>query len=161
MEGIIIDDITQKDRSELIFVLTFNNKLPEGYSKLSNHFAGHGISLVPIEFDQYMEFFKSFNHINLLVMENGFQQKKWFRKYFRGHFEFAVKNKVLTLHHISSFSEVRFRNGYERFYNYHHYKLPLKTHELVDDIAQKYYTKKHGYQKWPGGRRGKVPDIVA
>lgn len=161
MDGINFDYIPPVNSNELIFVMTFNGKLPSGYAKVAKRFTEYGISLVPIEFDQYLEFFRSFNHIHLLIIEGGINQKQWFKRCFQGHFEFAIKSKVLTLHHISSFSAASFKKGYERFANYSYYKLPVKTHDLVDDIAEKYYTQKHGYQKWPGGKRGKVPELAA
>ncbi len=151
------DDMFESDSNEWIFILKLGDALPDGYVKLVEQFAAQGISLVPIEFDQYIEFFKKFNHIDLIVVENGLEQRKQFTHFFKRHFEFAVKNKLLSLYHLSSFAPATINMNFGKTNGYHYYQLPLKVCKLVDSIITTYSTRKYNRQKWPGGRRGRLP----
>ena len=143
-----------------VFFLILGPRLPKAYPQLVTRFLENGATLIPVRFNQYIELSKKIKHSSMVVYEGGSRDKKIFRGELKSHFEFLVKSGSLSLYHISSYIPLDFKAHHKFIANYTYYKLPLILDSLVDDITYRYLAKSLEVEKWPGGKKGRVPDMV-
>ena len=148
---------SERLKNEWVFLLVLGGKLPPNFGTFAAEFSKLNVTLVPIQFDQLVQFFKGQNQIHLMTIVTDLAERKSFDEYLKIRLAFAVKGKLITVHHLTSFGAIDFGPQYSKIPNYFHYSLPLKIDETSSQIVAKYRQMRDNEEKWPGGKRGRLP----
>ena len=116
---------------DFIFFLVLGNKVPHFFYKLAQLFTRRDITLVPVNIEQFTELVKSIKYAHVICVVPDFSSKKSFEMKLERYLKFAVKQKKVVLHHISSFEDVEKLRKMQQAGVYKYYKLPMKMDELL------------------------------
>lgn len=147
------------ETQEFIFYLQLSEQLPPSFFSLAEKLSRYEISLVPVRGQDLMNFNESSRHY-LIAQVTDLASHTQFRDLRRRFLDVALLNKRFFLFHLSSFGPVVMADKVERLNTYYHYPLPLTFNLLGRSIAGLYYREKKQFQRWPGGRRGRLPSLV-
>ncbi len=148
------------ETQEFIFYLQLTEELPQSFFVLAEHLAYYQISLVPVQPDDLNNFDESSRHY-LVAQITDMTSLSRFRELRRRYLDVALMNKRFFLFHLSSFGSVVMADKIERINTYYHFPLPLSYDVLSRAISGLYYREKKQFQRWPGGRRSRLPSLVA
>ncbi len=140
----------------LIFFLTFSQKLPRTYYDLAVGFKDIGLTLVPVQFDQLLSFYQGKRNVHIVTIISSLQEKRAFKASLRIINQALLSGKM-TFYHFSSFSDMDLRRQGGRVRNYHFAMIPMKIDVLCMAVKRFYTRIKSQQTKWPGGTRAKLP----
>lgn len=145
-------------RENYIYYLRTKGGLPPYYFQLSQILKDFQTTLVPVTLEQLMEMPLHQTQVVLAVSPDmeSFQYFQYAQKRFM---EFALKTKRLTLVHASSFSTFPRAEQLYVLRNYHHLTIPVSLYAIAHKAFVLSQIGKSIDQKWPGGRRAKLPPM--
>ena len=152
----MLDD--KKDENLVVF-LSFGSINNKSVICLSSELNKFDIKLVPVEFDQINVLVKNGKNLIIICETKNFNSKLIMDKLVKSSLGFALRAKLITLFHVTSFGEIEDLTDLKRL----QYYIPIKLPATYDCMAEKIYTRfiqlKDSEQAWPGGRRSKLPNI--
>jgi hypothetical protein len=141
-----------------IFFLQAKPQLPEAFFLLSTLFADFGISLIPVTPSSLKDL--SYNERrHLIVLRNDLESNECFQKARKVHIDYLMKHLLINLYDLTSFGEIEQTARVKRYRCYHSFALPASFEEIIVKISYEYYKSQKGNHKWPGGRKGKFPEM--
>ncbi len=140
----------------LIFYLTFGQKLPKVFYDLAVTFKNKGLTLVPVELDQLLDFYQGKKNVHVVVVTKNQFEKKAYQKSLK-IINHALRSGKMFFYHLSSFSDIDLRKEKGRINNYSFISLPISIEVLAQAVKNSFLIKQNSIQKWPGGRRGRLP----
>ncbi|MFN8370994.1 MAG: hypothetical protein U0T83_10280 [Bacteriovoracaceae bacterium] len=149
----------EKSEIKKIFYLRMGTRLPDCYFQLSSFFKDRGITLVPVELNEFNEVNKKAKEKpHLITIESNFLEKVELRKNLEGGLALSVKAKKIHFYHLTSFSPVNNLLSLKYSYTYNYFPLPMQIKEIADKISNIYFEQFDNESKWPGGHRAKLPN---
>jgi hypothetical protein len=149
-------ETTQK---RYIFFLQLQSldQCPE-YFVLAKLFARKGFQLVPVDMEELSALTQDKNNFLLVLTLNltAFRKFNLKRKKF---INFALKSRKLSLFHLNSFGEIKELNNSYTIKGYKTLSPPVKYQKLVDLVEEYYLERVTKEEKWPGGRRARLPEM--
>ncbi len=143
-------------RQNKIYYLHLETARPKWYERLAEYFTYQDIFLIPVNFNDLKEFAGN-EKIHVIVSESSFEAKEAFERQNHGFLGFALRNNFFHIHHISSFQMTRDLVELRDKKNYYFYKLPFSMAAFSLHVANEFFDSHQKVQKWPGGRRAKLP----
>lgn len=147
------------EKQHIIFYLHENKSLPRSYVQLAQNLKKYEIQLVPVRYDQMLFFSKHHRGAHFIYLEDSMEAKNWLRVKALRKIKLWIQAKNIRLHHISSYGELPVLSAFKRIRGYYSKKLPITFDELTIHLAEAYYETYTPVSKWPGGRRGKLPEV--
>jgi hypothetical protein len=89
------------------------------------------ISLIPVRFSQLIQYSKGPEKIKVICLCSNFTENSNFLKIYKRYLDFAIRQKKLTLFHVTSFESLKKFESLST--NYLHFRLPIQ----IDDLAKK------------------------
>ena len=145
-----------RDDLKMIFFVTFTDKPPRSYFDLAINLREEGLTLVPIKFDQLLSFYQGKKRIHVICVVSSVFERKAYLRSIRIMKQALLTSKI-TLYHFSSFTHLDLRKELSRLKNYHFVTLPVPLHSLARAMRKFYEYAMYDGQKWPGGKRAKLP----
>ena len=141
-----------------IFFLKFTSELPFEFFQFSDKLSDYGIKLVPIR-PQELSSMMSAKHVFVLGLNNSIRTNQLFQLYRKNFLDYAILSKRVDLYDVTTFSRLNSELALraQRNQNYIHIPLPDTIDEIVNKVLVAYMKKNSDVQKWPGGRRAKLP----
>lgn len=143
--------------NDYIFFLMTSKKLSSQYIILSNFFAQHHISLIPITITDFKLLLHESNNIHVIAMVNTLESREIFDGQVKNFLNFLIKQKKIHFYHISSFRPLAELGFLSKNGSYQFYPLPVDATLVCDDVSTRYFAQMRQTTKWPGGRRAKLP----
>lgn len=147
------------ETQEFIFYLQLTDELPQSFFALAEHLSRYEVTLVPVSPNDLTSFNEGSKHY-LVAQITDLASYNRFREFRRRFLDVALLNRRFFLFHLSSFGPVVMADKVERLNTYYHYPMPLSYKLLGRSIAGLYYREKKQFQRWPGGRRSRLPSQV-
>jgi hypothetical protein len=141
----------------LIFFLTLEQRLPEFFFQAANMFNSLGVSLVPVNIMELNEIKKGEQNISVLVYTASLSQLTKFYRLRQKNLDMAMRTGKFTLFHLSSFSRILELERMQRVGTYRPYYLPLSIRDICQQITYELRKRTEKIERWPGGRRAKLP----
>lgn len=148
------------ETQEFIFYLQLTDELPPHFYNLAEGLSRYEISLVPIQIGDLKNFSGSSRHY-IVAQISDLTSLNRFTELRQSYLDVALSNKRFFLFHLSSFGSVVMAEKIERINTYYHFPLPLPYDVLSRAMSGLYYREKKQFQRWPGGRRNRLPSLVA
>jgi len=143
--------------TDYIFFLMTSKKVSAQFIILSNFFAKHHISLIPIAISDFKLLLHESNNIHVIAMINTLESKETFEDQVKNFLNFLIKQKKIHFYHISSFRPLAELGFLSKNGSYQFYPLPSNAELVCNDVCTHYFGKMRQTSKWPGGRRAKLP----
>ena len=142
-------------RSHILY-LQFGSKVDETYIKLSRFFSNYQMILVPIRINDLKNYLPK-NRENLIVVTKDIQSYKQYRSLLKRFLSYSIRNSKLRVFEVSSFSTYH-DVSLVRDEKVISMSLPISMIELARKVIPKVVTEEVGaINKWPGGKRAKLP----
>lgn len=145
--------------SHFIFYWEPNSELSKEFVMLSHELKAWGITLVPVSTDDFPHFLKGRKDY-LIALTHTLGRQELFNKFRNKFLDYVMISRKVQLFHLSSFSSIDKYKQVQSSGLYQHYALPLYFKKIAGRIASEYYTKEAVENKWPGGKRAKLPSDV-
>lgn len=149
---------TLDSKDKYIFFLKLNENLPVFYFNLATLFSELGFTLVPIEAESLKEISYLEKKFVLAIRHDIESQLNFYSKKMN-FIEYLLKQFKITLMDVSSFGKIPIVKKYRLHKCYRHFPLPMDIEDIVMRMAYLYYSDKTTKQVWPGGKRGKFPEM--
>lgn len=150
----------KSSKSTFIFFLTLGKCLPDFFFQAATLFNSIGVTLIPVNLLELNEIKKGEQDVSIIVYTSCLSELIKFYKLRKSNLDMAMNTKKFRVFHISSFGRVRDLARAQRMKSYHHIALPRLTREICYYVASKVLKYNGLTQKWPGGRRAKLPYAV-
>ena len=130
-------------------------QLPKDYPIIVELFRTYGIRVVPIQYNQIMNY--HFNsHKIILSITPDLASSELKLKALKRYLNFSMKTGKFTFYDISSCRNFNTENKYLKKY-YKFFPLPMKYDDIVQVVAHHFHDESISGTFWPGGRRSKLP----
>ncbi len=150
---------TNLEVNDWMFYLKLSKNLPEHFISLANYLSDFGIKLIPVTIDQLTTVTKNKKRFHLLAVVTNMEQNTRFKKYMSGYLRLGIINGLINLSHVSSLDKAHnLPPSYLKQGCYYFYPLPADMQDLTTQIAECFYDRKQNNKKWPGGKRGTLPN---
>ena len=146
-------------KTDYIFFLVNQGKLPSWYGELALAMSGAGIKLIPVEKDQIMDLFKEEKKVALICYEISLGCRHVISPRLKKIFQMAMRGQKLILYHLSSFGAISEFNYFQKLAAYQYYRMPILPVELANEIRKSYHEEMNEDRTWPGGNRGGLPEF--
>lgn len=143
--------------STFIFFLTLGRSLPDFFFQAANLYNSIGITLIPVNLLELNEIKKGEQEVSVIIYTSCLSELVKFYKLRKSNLDMAMNTKKFRIFHISSFGKVLDLDRAQRMGTYHHIALPRLTREICYFVASNVLKHNGLSQKWPGGRRAKLP----
>ena len=147
------------ENEHYLLFLQMSDELPPSFFHLAEKFSRYHIKLIPVQAADLLSLNENSRQY-LITQVTDLTSFNRFRELRRRFLDIALMNKRLFLFDVSSFGPVVLADRMERLGTYCHYPLPLSFETLARSIAGVYYREKEQHQRWPGGRRGRLPSLI-
>ena len=137
-----------------VYFLPTEKRLPRWYPLMVEYFDQLGVILKPIDMDKIKQLPRG---THVIVSESTLSAREAFNQHMKDYLEFALRNSLLVVHHLSSFG---IQKGFIRLRNrrhYYFYRMPLSIATFCLHLLQDFLKTDESSQCWPGGRRAKLP----
>ena len=146
-----------KDSQESwLFYLVLDKQLDEHYLQLSRYMGLKGISLIPVNFEQFQDLVRAQKNINVLACSYNLDSHHRLSVMFKRFFRLALKTGSLNFIHLSSFSAFEIK-GVVNKDCYEFYRLPIDVEYFTNSFSQKYFSDSAVKKSWPGARIRRTP----
>ncbi|MGB0452874.1 MAG: hypothetical protein ACPGJV_04095 [Bacteriovoracaceae bacterium] len=139
-----------------VFFLNFFDRLPPQFFHLAAALNELHIKLIPGHARQLSDL--STNKKMVVVsIENDLMSRAGIKRAMDGSLGLNLRLKRISFVHISSFEKNSALISLEKTNHYNFIRLPLEYHEIAKSIALKVVESRASINRWPGGRRAKLP----
>lgn len=125
---------------------------------LAKLFARKGFQLVPVTSDELSELTQDKDNF-LLVLTLNLSSFKKFNLKRKKFINFALKSRKLSLFHLNSFGEIKELSSSYKIKDYKSVSPPVSYDHLVDLVVEYFLHKMSKVERWPGGRRARLPEV--
>lgn len=150
-------DNFNQEPTRFIFYLQFAKQLPRYYFQLANILSYYNIQVVPVSLDQLREMASNRNKMVVIVGETDLQTRGKMRKALKSSLGVMMRYRKISLFHISSFEKNLELAPTEKSNNYYFVRLPESYELIVQQVCYFLAENLNVINKWPGGRRAKLP----
>jgi hypothetical protein len=145
---------------KFVFYIAMGETLPKYYYDLAHALREVDLTLVPVQLDQLLIMHQGKKRIHAVCVTSNMREFKIFQKRIKKVLKQSIMSKLLSLYHLSSFSKLNLHNELGRMDNYHFVNLPVQDKTFAHALLKFYKVAINNVKKWPGGRRGKLPNYV-
>jgi hypothetical protein len=141
-----------------IFFLQLTDELPSLYFHLGQILKAWGVMLIPLR----LKDFKVIQDSRLSEMVVYLPDIASYRQYLKVQEEYlniCFNLKQVRLFEISSFRKNEKLHRLEKAKLYFHFSMPLPLEEVSLKILEEVQDRSQVVEKWPGGRRSKLPMV--
>ncbi|MBT3235993.1 MAG: hypothetical protein HN353_08585 [Bdellovibrionales bacterium] len=140
-----------------VFFLQLSTKLPDYFIRLSAALAPHNIQLVPVTWRDISELIGRDRRLVVAVVPDISRQRN-FNLLRARNLDFWLNRRHINLIHVSTFQQINDLFVTKDSSVYTHLKLPTTISQIAMKIIEKHAQVGERKNRWPGGRRGKLPD---
>lgn len=147
----------------IFFWLNLEDKLDPLFYSASKHLSYLGIQLLPVRPDQISRLaaLTEASHLILICSTRRQGEQVAFLRKVLPFLNLLLKQERLSLFHLSSFHKPETGPRISRHENYFFFKYPLNLESVCAKLKKFHGLKVSQAQKWPGGKRSKVPGLAA
>ncbi|MBT3983687.1 MAG: hypothetical protein HOE90_20190 [Bacteriovoracaceae bacterium] len=157
-----MDKQTPKIEGErVVFFFVLSEKVSPLYLKVAAAFREKGINLVPVNYDQIIQFSQYFPKVKVVILEALLDDHYGLGSINQRLILQLLKTNKLSLFHLSSFRKLSEIDSTLTRRNYHFYKLPLSYDKICCDILNMFEAESKRKNKWPGGNSSALPKVTA
>ncbi len=139
-----------------ILYLQFGPKVDETFIKLSKFFQNYHMMLVPITVSDLKNYLPK-NRENILVVTKDLQSYKQYRVLLKRFLNYSIRNSKMRVFEVSSFP-IFHDMSLLREEKVITVSLPISMLDLARTVIPKVVTEEVSVEnKWPGGKRAKLP----
>ncbi|MCK5074101.1 MAG: hypothetical protein KAQ98_11795 [Bacteriovoracaceae bacterium] len=143
--------------NDYIFFLQLGKNLPTYYYQFASHFSKWDITVVPIKIEELLDVKKGHRIPHIVVVVPDLETAAMYVRLQERIINFSLKTKRFYLHDVNSFGRISIFKNIARLNVYQYFELPVNISDIAGNIAEFYYSTDKDNQKWPGGRRAKLP----
>lgn len=147
-----------KNLDRYIVFLQLTEELPPFYFHLGQILKAWGIMLIPLRFKDFSAVQES-KFSELIVFLPDIQSYRHYLKLQEEYLNVRFNLKQVRLFEVSSFKKNERLQRLEKAKLYFHLPLPINLEEIALKITEQVQNKEGLVEKWPGGRRSKLPMV--
>ncbi len=133
-----------------IFFLKLSKELSKDYLNLSIEFKHNGFTVIPVQLKTLLEQTKKHKRIDLVILIRNTQEYKYYMKHVRHNLKYFIRNGKVNMFVAASFLNVN-DAALMRKDQYFFVKLPVKTADFCEMVADTLELKDRHSLRWPGG----------
>ena len=143
---------------QYILYIQWQDKLDSSFIRFAAEFKRFNINLIPVKPGE-LDYFLEKRQVPVIMMTSTLAEYQKFRSLRKKYIDFFVKSKKIKLFHLNSFSIVQdfVSSTYRR--SYVHVPLPIQFSKATLLVLSHYLDELEGDNKWPGGKRSKLPAL--
>lgn len=141
-----------------LFFIQYSEQLPFDYFRLAKFFSFKGITIVPIRPGDLFDLLDREKAYAINLCTN-LSTREHFKAFRQQALHFLMHHRRLVLFDISSFDKIDQAYRLESHKTYFHLPLPDKIEGIVRRVCSTYFNNRRMNDRWPGGRRAKLPSI--
>lgn len=141
-----------------ILYIQWQEKLDSAFIRFAGEFKRYNINLIPIK-PQELDYFLERRQIPVIMITSTLAEYQKFRALRRKFIDYYVNHKKIKLFHLNSFSMATNFVTTSRQRSYIHVPLPITFSKATLLVLSHYLEELEGDNKWPGGKRSKLPSI--
>ncbi len=156
-------DAPANTTATLFFWVNLEEKLGPLYYRAARALKQQGVTLLPVRMDQVARLASLTDSPHLVVLCSTRRQAEYlaFAKHVVPVLGLLLRQERLSFFHLSSFHKLDMGARLKQRRNYYFFKYPLNVLSLCGKLKKFHQLKSTQAQKWPGGRRAKVPGLSA
>lgn len=143
--------------TRFIFFVQLGPKLPRYYFQLSKILSEYQVQLVPVEIGQLRELSQNKQNMIVICADTCMTTRAEMKKAMRSTLGVMLRFKQISLFHISSFEKDVNLVPFEKSKAYQFVRLPENYEIICQKICYFLAENLKVINKWPGGRRAKLP----
>ena len=137
--------------------IQWGKKVDEDFIRLAALFGRIGVSLIPVKPNE-LDYFLVKRQVPVIVSTKSIKQWMDFHRVKEKHFDFFLTAGKIRLFHLNSFKEASDYLFHKQKGNYINLALPLSLKEVVGLVLRS-YIRTEDDEKWPGGKRSRLPQM--
>ena len=137
--------------------IQWGKKVDDDFIRLAAFLGRFEISLVPVK-PQELDYFLVKRQVPVLMVTKSMAQYQRFKKIKKETFDFFLNANKIRIFHINSFKEESDYLFHKQKENYINVPLPLSLKQIARFVLS-HYVRFESDEKWPGGRRGRLPQM--
>ncbi len=149
--------IGQEGSEHFMLYIQWGRKVDNDYIRLAAFLGRFDITLVPVKPEE-LDYFLVKRQVPVLMVTKSISQYKAFQKVREESFDFFLSTGKIRLFHFNSFKEEPSYLFYKQKQNYINVPLPLSLKQITRFVLS-HYIRFEGDEKWPGGRRSRLPQM--
>jgi hypothetical protein len=154
--------MTSPEETTIFFWIVLDQRLDELYYEASEMFKRLGVELLPVRPDQISRLLALTESAHVVVICSTRRQAEFapFLRHVAPHLPVLLRQERLSFFHLSSYDRLQI-GARQRLKHYFFFKYPLKLAPLCAKLVKFHQLRANETQKWPGGRRAKVPGLAS
>ena len=145
------------DIEHFMLYIQWGCKTDDDFIRLAAFLGRFNISLIPVKVDE-LDYFLVKRQVSVFLITKSISQWVQFQKSRKRHLDFFLSTSKVRLFHLNSFKEENDYLLYKQKGNYVNVSLPLSLKEIIRVVLCRYVNVERD-NKWPGGRRSRLPQI--
>lgn len=137
--------------------IQWGKKVDDDFIRMAAFLGRFGISLVPVK-PQELDYFLVKRQVPVLMVTKSIAQYQTFQKVRKESFDFFLSSGKIRIFHFNSFKEEADYLFYKQKENYINVPLPLSLKQIARFVLS-HYIRFEGDERWPGGRRARLPQM--
>lgn len=147
-----------KSPERYIFFLQLTEDLPSTYFHLGQILKAWGVMLIPLRLKDF-KVIQDSRLSEMVVFLPDIQSYRQYLKLQEEYLNVCFNLKQVRLFEVSSFRKNDKLHRMEKAKLYFHFSMPLALEEVAMKIVEQVQSKEHVVERWPGGRRSKLPMV--
>lgn len=150
------------DERPIFFWIMLEERLDPLFYEIGAQLKEHGVELLPVKADQVSRLIAltETSHVVLLCSTRRVSDFAPFLRHVAPRLPLLLRQDRLSFFHLSSFSKLQVASKRPWKQSYFFFKYPLNLVSLCAKLRKYQQLKTTQTQKWPGGRRAKVPGLA-
>lgn len=146
------------EKNAYILFLQFTTSPNDVYFKLAAVFKDLGVTLVPVK-PQELDYFVGKGNTPVIMVTSNLAEQKVLKLIKSRYLDFLVGSNKIRLFHLNTFKSISSYNQFKGRGRYVELKLPLTSTQVVARVLKDYLKDEADLERWPGGRRAKLPQV--
>ncbi len=146
----------------IFFWITLDGRLDDLFREVAETLKQEGVDLLPVRPDQVSRLLSLTEAAHVVVLCSTRRQSEYgpFLRHVAPFLPMLLRQERLSFFHLSSYDRLQL-GARQRLRHYFFFKYPLKLAPLCAKLVKFHQLRASEAQKWPGGRRAKVPGLAS